>query len=393
VGAAFVVGLVLLGIWAWGARRFAVALVAFVLGVRYDLFRTGSLYSTTAVWAADVVTAALVLLAFTIFLAPPRTKRKKGEIEAGTQKRTEASWESQVATLGVAIALPAGLIGAVQLAAPTTPHAATAPGCAGASVAGGHFLATTSSVGSNARSGPATSYPQVRRFSANCTLAFDGYCIGEPTDDLIVKDGPDQRWLILHRPWESWPWNQMFWAHQEYAFVAAGKVQSQSPESKLGDQPDPQCPSHGGWQRPKPLKLTTSLAKGVVTARATAVGADLIGISIMSTRHPEDGSDTIFYLTNPEPKRTDPQGSITATWNAETLTGKAIGAHRATFTLIASVCLAPAVPAPDNYAVGRFAWNGKAVSSLSNTSTVVPEKTRVLAEACRVAPDYPNKAP
>jgi hypothetical protein len=368
--------------WWWGDRLFACLLVLAVLGIRFDLFFTGNLYSSTDVWAADAITAVLVFLAMTIFLAHTTAPAGAG-----------ASWERRLAAAGVAVAVPVGLIGAVQLAAPSTPHAATAPACAGASVADGAFLATTPATGINARSGPDTSYPQVRRFAASCTLSFDGYCIGEPTDDLLITGDPDQRWLILHRPWETWPWDHMPWAKQAPVFVAAGKVQSQSAESALGTQPDPECAQHGGWSPPKPLALATAFTKGVVTAHATAIGAELIGISVESSRHPQDGSDAIFHLANPAPLRTDTTSSIIATWNAETITGKAIGPYAATFTLMASVCLAPAVPDPRDYAVSRFAWNGQTVTPLANNSPSVSNEKRLQTEACRVAPDYPKAEP
>lgn len=370
-------------VWAIGARLFAGVMIVLALVVRFDLFATGSLYSSTDVWAADTITAVLVFVAMTIFLAHPMT-----------ESAADVSWERRLATAGVVIAVPVGLIGAVQLAAPSTPRAATAPACSGASVAGGAFLATTPSTGINARSGPDTSYPQIRRFGANCTLSFDGYCIGEPTDDLLIKEDPDQRWLILHRAWEAWPWDHMPWRANAYAFVAAGKVQSQSPESALKTQPASICAKHGAWALPKQLKLATALAKGIVTAHATAVGAELIGMSILSSRRPENGSDEIFPLTSPAPLRTDSTGTTPpATWNAETITGKAVGPQSAIFTLVASVCLAPAVPAPRDYAVARFSWNGKTVAPLANNSPSVPNRKRALAEACRVAPDYPKAEP
>lgn len=117
---------------AIGARWLACLMVVLALGVRLDLYATGSLYSSTDIWAADVITAVLVFLAMTIFLAFP--KKPSG---------TEGSWERRLATVGVVIAVPVGLVGVVQLAAPNGPRTATAPACAGAPVAGGAFLATT----------------------------------------------------------------------------------------------------------------------------------------------------------------------------------------------------------------------------------------------------------
>jgi hypothetical protein len=368
--------------WRVGRRwGLAIAIVAIAIVARADLFAVGNLFSSTAVWAADVVTAVLLFLAITLVLARPKDS-------ATADAKGRGSWESRLAATGVAVAVPVGLIGAVQLAYPVTPHPASAPACAGASVAGGTFLATTPSTGINARSGPDTSYPQVSRFGANCTLSFDGYCIGEPTDDLVVKERPDQRWLILHQAWKTWPWRHMWWHHEDYEFVAAGKIQSQTQESVLGSRPDPICSTHGGWKLPKQLTLTTTLTKGVVTAHASALGSELIGVSVLSSRPPENGSSSIRSVTTPTPEPTDASSSITATWKAEAGTGKVVGPHSAIFTLVASACLAPAVPATDNYAVRRFAWDGRTISPLSDNSSNIPYKERLLEEACRVGPDY-----
>jgi hypothetical protein len=237
-----------------------------------------------------------------------------------------ASWERRLATAGVAIAVPVGLIGAVQLAAPSTPNAASAPACSGASLAGGVFLATTLETGVNARSGPDTTYPQVQRFAANCTLSFDGYCIGEPVNDLTITAYADQRWLILHRPWEAWPWDHMPWGDPSYAFVAAGTVQSQSAENELGEGPSKTCGRLGGWKAPSPVVLTTSIRHGVISIRASSEGAEIIGLSIMSSQALKNGSDPIFALTESAPDLTHRTGSITASWNAQAYTGPRRGA-------------------------------------------------------------------
>lgn len=383
VGTAAAVAIII-AVAAWfGPRCLACTIVGVALGIRFDLFATGSLYSPTDVWAADIITAALVFLSMILFLAQP----------GSPANQTGMSWERRLTTVGIAIAVPVGLVGAVQLAAPSTPHSATAPACAGASVAGGTFLATTPSTGINARSGPDTSYPQVGRFAANCTLSFDGYCIGEPTDDLLISKDPDQRWLILHRAWQTWPWDHMPWGHSPYAFVAAGKVQSQSSESVLGSRPDPICSRLGGWQPPQHIALATTLTNGVVTVKADAVGAELIGVSLMSSRPPANGTGSIFYLTDPAPKRTDRSGAITATWNATSATGQAIGHYPATFTVVAAVCIGPAVPYHNDYADRQYSWNGEILSPTTSSSLSSGIAERLQEEACRIAPDYPKKEP
>jgi hypothetical protein len=84
-----------------------------------------------------------------------------------------------------------------ELLAPNTPVAAEASACAGTPVYGAAFFAKTQVNGVNARSGPGVEYPQVKRYRGNCTLGFDGYCIGRAVPDFVLHT-PDQRWLIVH---------------------------------------------------------------------------------------------------------------------------------------------------------------------------------------------------
>jgi hypothetical protein len=360
--------------WIVAPILFFLAFVA-----RIDLFATGSLYSSTEVWASNTIVAALGFWA---------------AVAVSARVMKASSWESRFVAVGAAIAVPAALVGAVELVAPVTPAAATAPACAGAPVAGAPFRATTPSNGMNARSGPDTNYPQVQRFAGDCTLAFDGYCIGEPSDDLVLRNYPDQRWLIVHRPWQTWPWKHLPWGNPPYTFVAASKVQSQSAEIRLGAKPAAVCAQLGGWTPPRRVSLRTGSSHGVVHIGATAEGSVLIGLSIMSSKSPDDGSDPIFSLTDPAPKRADASGVITALWYAQAMTGPSIG-RPTTLTLVASVCLGPAVPDPGNYAVKQFAWTGAALKPLADAAPSTAEGTaqRLQAAACRVAPDYPKAAP
>jgi hypothetical protein len=357
--------------WIVPAFLFVLALAA-----RLDLFLTGSLYSPGAALASDVIVAALG-----IWLA------------ASIAARTlTTSWDNRLVAVAAVVGVPAAFVGMVELIAPVTPVAASAPACAGASVAGGHFFATTPPKGVNARSGPDTTYPQVNRFAGNCTLAFDGYCIGEPVDDLVIEKYPDQRWLILHRPWQAFPWEDLSWSSPAYSFVAAGTVQSQSPESALGPAPAKVCSHLGEWAPPSHLILSASLLNGVVSLTAHSSGSEIVGLSIMSSQPPIDGGDPIFPFTNPAPLRTDSSGAITATWNAQAVTAPSIG-RPTTFTLMASVCLGPAVADPGNYALVDYQWNGRALASTKPQSPNPAEIERLQTTACRIAPDYPKDEP
>jgi hypothetical protein len=352
------------------------ALFVLAFAARLDLFLTGSLYSAGAALASDVILAALG-----IWLAACVAARNLA-----------TSWDNRLVTIAAVIGIPAATIGVVELVAPVTPATATAPVCAGAALAGGSFFATTPSTGVNARSGPDTTYQQVQRFAANCTLSFDGYCVGEPVNDIRTTEYPDQRWLILHRPWQSWPWDDL-WSSSSYTFIAAGTLQSQSAESKLGEGPQKVCSQHGGWTSPSPIALSTKLKNGVVAIRAASKGAEIIGLSIMANHALADGSDPIFPLTEAVPLLTHGTGAVTATWDAQTTTGPAAGGP-ATFTLLASVCLGPAVADSSNETAHSFAWDGRHVTELAASKTQLTSEQRqhLQTAACRIAPGYVSKS-
>jgi hypothetical protein len=347
------------------------------LAARLDLFLTGSLYSSGAALASDLILAALG-----IWLAASVAARALA-----------TSWDNRLVAVAAVVGIPAAFVGFVELVAPVTPVAASDPACAGASVAGGQFLATTPPKGVNVRSGPDTTYPQVNRFAGNCTLAFEGYCIGEPVDDLVIEKYPDQRWLILHRPWQAFPWDDLPWGNSAYSFVAAGTLQSQSPESALGPAPAKVCHHLGEWAPPSRLALTASLAtNGVVSLAAHSAGSEIIGFSIISSQPPNDGDDPIFPFTNPAPLRTDSSGATTATWNARAVTAPSVG-HPTTLTLMASVCLGPAVIDPGNYALAAYNWNGQRLTATKPQNLTSDEAQRLQTAACRIAPDYPKAEP
>jgi hypothetical protein len=339
---------------------------------RVWLAQIGTLHSDEQLWAANLIVAALGLWAVAVVLS---------------RLLADADLDKRIGAVAAIIALPAAAVGAVQLLGPATPPTATAPACRGASVAGGAFRATTQSVGANARSGPGTSYPQTQRFAGNCTLSFDGYCIGEPTNDLLVKRHPDQRWLILHRPWKPWPWDPA-----PYHFVAAGKVQSQSSEDRLGDATHPACERRGGLDSPGALSLKQlALDKGVVRLRARSAGARIIGVSVMVEQEPRDRSDRIVALTDPAPKPTYSDGSIDVTWAAQR-SGTATGTKPGKLTIYATVCLAPAVPQSANDGFRQYWWNGTNVRSLPKRQWKLDDEARkrLRTAACRISPEYPQ---
>jgi hypothetical protein len=125
--------------------------------------------------------------------------------------------------------------------------------------------------------------------------------------------------------------------------------------------------------------------------RAASSGARIIGLSIMLENPPKDGSDRIFALTDPVPKLAYSDGSIDATWIAHQ-SGAATGTKPGRLTLFSTVCLAPAVPQPNNDAFMQYYWNGKRVRSLPKKQWRIDDgdKRRLHEAACRVSPEYPQ---
>jgi hypothetical protein len=240
------------------------ACVAVVLLVgRILLFREGRLFGDQAtLYASAVVSAGFTLaLAHVVWVIAQHHPQSAGDT---------------IATGAGLVGLIAGIFAATQLFLPSTPYQAAAPSCRGAPVAGSEFLAQTGPLGLNARSGPTTGLPQVNRYGPNCTLGFDGFCVGEP-----VADGRSQlldvRWLIVHK---------------RHELVASAETISQSPESALGATPSAQCTRYPSSRPlPKPVEtFSPSLdAHGDVSLSARATGAPLIGYAIAIV-DPADGS-------------------------------------------------------------------------------------------------------
>jgi hypothetical protein len=333
-------------------------ILGIAIAARFVLFGRGWVAGADRVWAANLIIAGLATLT----------------IGATLWRRLSASdLPTRIGVVSTLIGVPAAAIGLAQFVAPSTPNEATAPSCRGASVAGGKLLATTKEPGVNARSGPGTTFPQTRRFAADCTLAFDGYCIGEATNDLVTQL-PDIRWLILHRAWG-----------QPEALVAAGKVQSQSAESHLGDAPDPRCSNLGGLRPPAPVKVTVRRSGELLTIEAHSARSRLIGFAVMVSIPPKDGSDRFAQL-GIQPKTTDDRGYVSANWAIKT-SGRAVG-RSSRLTLLVAACLAPAVAQVGSEGILQYEWDGRQAIRRGSILVSDSERSRLLAAACRIAPDW-----
>lgn len=225
----------------WSLRGLAiVALIAHQLLINEGIISgTGDIRIATAVAAAIVVSAA-------------------------------ATFPLQV---GVAYATLLGAAyGAVILLASDATDAPTAPACPGAKAQAVDFLGLTHPTGVNARSGPGRSFPQTRRYQGDCSVGFNGYCLGEPVLDIFTNPRvPDQRWLALP-------------GGEEY--VAAGVVLAQRPWSDLGPRTD--CPVVAPTPTRIQLRLPTSVPLGdAVTMRASAPGAATVGFAAYAPHAPD----------------------------------------------------------------------------------------------------------
>lgn len=243
----------------WVAISAFLLLTALAVLARYFLFAEGILYGQAAAKMASLTVAGVIIAAGFVPLWMLRSSDGPDAEAAGKETIT--------ATVAAILGIATAAYGVSELLAPNTPVQAAAPACAGAPVYGAQFFATTPSRGANARRGPGREYQQVSRYSGNCTLGFDGYCIGPPEPDLVLGT-PDQRWLIVHR---------------RLQFVAAGVVQSQTAESALGAHPKGECAKLGGVPQPNLVEqLNYNIRSGTLTAiapGAVAVGYGLATVS------------------------------------------------------------------------------------------------------------------
>ena|ERR1700691_52341 len=207
-----------------GQRRLAVAVflafAALAVFLRYVLFEKGILYGEAASKMASLCVAGIIVA---MGYLPLRVLQGAGSVHTATK-------ESIAATLAAIVGLAVTGYSLSELLAPNTPVAAALPACGGTPVYGARYFAKTQENGVNARSGPGVEYPQVNRYGSNCTLGFDGYCVGRSVPDYILGT-PDQRWLIVH---------------DRKQLIAAGVVLSESAESALGSKPSSECQELGG---------------------------------------------------------------------------------------------------------------------------------------------------
>ncbi len=169
-----------------------------------------------------------------------------------------------IAALGAAVGLTAGF----QLLVPITPAVQAAGPCSGARLARADFLATTSSIGVNARAGPGRSYRPTVRFGGDCTLGFVGFCYGEPALDEFILD----RFKVYDTQWLALPRSQ--------GFIASAVLKAQRPETSLHLLKD--CPVGTPPPEPPVLARISSPASADVMLSATAAHAYTVGFAALA---------------------------------------------------------------------------------------------------------------
>lgn len=232
-----------------------------LVALRWFLFSRGYLYGDTQAQLASIAVAG-----FVVGFGYMALWFLRGSGGGGNQ---DSSLSILAAILGLAVA--GYSIG--QLLAPNTPHEASVAACAGVPVNGAKYLAITTGVGANARSGPMAEYQELHHYPADCTLGFDGYCVGEPETDPAFSTIPDVRWLIVH-------------GHPDQ-LVTAAYVLTESAESELGQTPSPGCASLGGYPQPDTIAhFTYDPASGQLNAQAPSAVTVGYGAITYNTRSP-----------------------------------------------------------------------------------------------------------
>lgn len=322
-----------------------VILAIFAVLARYALFSKGILYGEAASKMASLGVAGIIIVSGWL---PLRMLR-------GRNSTDDAPRESIAATLAVVLGLALTGYAVSELLAPNTPIAAAAPACSGTPVYGAEFFAKTQANGVNARSGPGVEYPQLNRYGGNCTLGFDGYCIGRSVPDFILGT-PDQRWLIVHDRDEM---------------VAAGVVLSESAESALGTHPSPKCKELGGLPQPTDIsQFSYNASNGQI--QATAPGAVAIGYGMATAPSLDRDYQVVALATGP---------GFVAGLKSGTIVDEMPDAGG--IWLSASICLADNVPVTDSLRVELLTFKGSHVTS-EDPDARVPKSIRpLLAEvAC-----------
>jgi hypothetical protein len=252
--------------WVHNVTIGALLLVVVIIAVTSVLlFSWGILFGESTAKMASLVVAASVIVVGAVVIKI-RQNDRAAQADSATQASGSQAGGSAVASVAILLGLALTAYSAAELIAPNTPVAASAPACPGAPVYGAEFFAQTTGLGANARSGPGREYAQANRYAANCTLGFDGYCVGSVEEDLRLMT-PDDRWLVVHgRPGQV---------------ISSAVLLDQSPERDLGQDPSNVCKQIGGLPLPNTLS-GLSYKKGHSMLSSEASGAPAVGYALVA---------------------------------------------------------------------------------------------------------------
>jgi hypothetical protein len=322
--------------------------------VRVFLFSKGILYGESAAKMASLAVAAVVVTAGAIIMkisqslkastgltAPGQTptgQTPTGQTPTGAKREQSAG--SMVSSISALLGLALVAFSVAELVAPNTPVAAGAPACPGAPVYGAPFLAQTTDLGANARSGPGRQYAQMNRYAANCTLGFDGYCIGSVETDSRLKT-PDDRWLIVHSKSDE--------------VISSAVLLDQSPLQNLGQSPSPACERLGGLPEPQSVQNLVYNKKNA-TLSAEAPGAASVGYAVAAPAGRTPSYIPIGLGANPP--------LFKVSWKLQSTLNQMLGSPNNTVIWVgAAVCLADTVPVISSFHALRITIHNGAITS------------------------------
>jgi hypothetical protein len=346
-------------------------MLALAVSLRIFGVLTGVLYGESRITLATAVAvgAALVVVA----LWPERRKARRN-------RRNQPDPEDRpdrVTRINLLIGTATALLASLSLLLPAVPSSAAETSCRGAPLQGANYIATTQEIGANARSGPGESFEQAYRFSGKCSLGFDGYCLGESTNDAFFHDWFDNRWLVIphHAGWAHAVATVLSGEPDEERFVAAGVVFAQSPESNLHLLDAARC-GPGAAKPPGQARLTATVKPAEVILTARADRTFNYGFALWLGSADTTGQHFRQIAAGP---------GTTATWKTASTAGTLTSP--ATITVVAMPCLAPSVPAEDPAAAAVAGFHVEptgTVTKLPAAPTIDgPTRDRLIRTACQ----------
>lgn len=315
-----------------------------LIGLRLSLVWFGLLYGAGKIVTADVAISIVLLLV----LAVQRSGNTENAAPDDSDEVTASSWGDRVGAVALVLGIPALIASGLNLLAPPTPQGVSAGACAGTQTYHTAYLGlTVGPLGDFTRSGPGLSFAQTGRLDKDCTVGFDGYCIGDPIDDPVTHGWVDTRWVRVSTHSQQ-PWKEI--AHLMSGepsgdrFVALAYIAPKSSDRKLTYLGPDVC--RGG--RPQPgrvtLKAAAPDASGAVTFTPQATETERIGMAIsLPSASLSQGS----AIRKVDSAPTDGGGTAKIIWQAKTTLSN-LTAERTeplTVVVLAVPCLGPVAPA------------------------------------------------